>query len=128
MEREDLRVGNVVSNIITGEHVIIMSLTNYSVMVYSETCNNNNLNYENIIGIRITDEWLQEIGLKQVLYMIEGNYYLPNNKYIIGGEQANGKRTISILLGEDEYLITNRCNYRHELVNLYYALCGEVLY
>lgn len=128
MEKEDLRVGNVVSHIITGEPVIIRSLTNYSVMVCSETCNNKTLYYENIIGIRITDEWLQEIGLKQVGYMKEGNYYLPNNKYIIGNEQANGMRTISILLGEDEFFITNRCNYRHELVNLYYALCGEILY
>jgi hypothetical protein len=125
MEKEDLRVGNVVSHIITSEPVIIRSLTNDSVMVCSETCNNKTLYYENITGIRITDEWLQEIGLKQVGYMKEGNYYLPNNKYIIGNEQANGMRILSILSGA---VVTNRCNYRHELVNLYYALCGEILY
>ena len=124
----ELRIGNEFKHKTNGYYLNVESITSMGVSVTSPTTGESHkVRYDDICPIEINNEWLRDIGLRQVGHMIEGNFYLPNGRYIIGNVQSDGKRTLEIVLGDNEFFITNRCNYRHELCNLYYDLCGELL-
>lgn len=112
MKAQELRIGNLIYN--NGVRIIDA----HDIMI----CDRNSDSFNNRNSpIPLTEDWLLKCGLRSKKKKLRGGYIkftLLNNLFI------ETERNFVLM---KPWIIISRCEYVHQLQNLYFALTGEEL-
>jgi hypothetical protein len=117
----DLRIGNIVK---CGEQLLIISALNETCLSARNFDNHKYecaYGYEMIQGVEQSEGWLLKFGGVESPE-IKGVYYFNN-----GNVLCDNAGNFALRFADLSVIIIRRCEYIHELHNLYFAIKGEEL-
>jgi hypothetical protein len=137
MKASELRIGNLVYEIINNYNEEVVKITSLSDMFIGWSPYRNTGHHNHIKPIPLTEEWLLKFRFKEVKrYTHDYEEKIYSKSIIVGSENHCETLTISMpfkvgFIGDyfsDEcYTLNIDINNVHQLQNLYFALTGEEL-
>ncbi|WP_333852461.1 hypothetical protein [Epilithonimonas sp.] len=121
MEATELRLNNLL--IYGNEIVPIMGMENSNNNLIVKIDADTAIDYRNLKPIALTAEWFQKLGFKEVYRSSSRiRFDLPN--YCRYDFDLNSNKILQGFLYFGNYI---KCNYLHQLQNIYFTLTGEEL-